>query len=170
MREAQRRHEDPIAAVLDEVKGKQLFRGNVVDVARRATEGFLRGRCIIEGLDEDRGATLEIAFQNEWVVAWRARDQNREPVAMSPDLICALDTASAMPSAPRRSTWHAGDGRRAAGAAGALTPKGSNMSARAPSATTSISAPCSPPTALGQVILDHRAVEFVDDAASLSAH
>jgi uncharacterized protein len=90
VREAQRRHEDPIAAILDEAEGKQLFRGKVVDVARRATEGFLRGRCVIEGLDEDRGAKIEIAFQNEWVVAWR----DGAPIAMSPDLICVLDTVS----------------------------------------------------------------------------
>src|SRR4029078_4183955 len=56
-REAQRRHEDPITAILDEAEGKQLFRGKVVDVARRATEGVLRGRCVVAGLDEDRGAT-----------------------------------------------------------------------------------------------------------------
>src|SRR5947208_4840268 len=68
VREATRRHEDPIAAILDEAKGKRLFRGKVVDVARRATEGFLRGRCAIEGLDEDRGARLELEFKTEWVV------------------------------------------------------------------------------------------------------
>ena len=90
VREANRRHEDPIAAVLDEAQGKLLFRGKVVDVARRATEGFLRGRCVVEGLDEDRGARLELAFQNEWVVAWC----DGEPLAMSPDLICVLDTVS----------------------------------------------------------------------------
>ncbi len=33
---------------------------------------------------------MEIAFQNEWVVAWR----NGVPVAMSPDLICVLDAVS----------------------------------------------------------------------------
>jgi uncharacterized protein len=90
VREAQRRHEDPVPAILDEAQGKQLFRGKVIDVARRATEGFLRGRCVVEGLDEDRGTKLEIAFQNEWVVAWR----DGEPIAMSPDLICVLDTVS----------------------------------------------------------------------------
>ena len=88
--EAQRRHEDPVAAILDEAHGKLLFRGKVVDVARRTTEGFLRGRAVIEGLDEDRGTRLEIAFQNEWVVAWR----DGVPLAMSPDLICVLDTVS----------------------------------------------------------------------------
>jgi DUF917 family protein len=90
VREAQRRHQDPIAAILDEAQGKELFRGKVVDVARRATEGFLRGRCVVEGLDADRGTRLELAFQNEWVVAWR----DGEPLAMSPDLICVLDTIS----------------------------------------------------------------------------
>ncbi len=90
VREATRRHEDPIAAIIDEAGGKQLFRGKVIDVARRATEGFLRGRCVFEGLDEDRGSRLELAFQNEWVVAWR----DGEPLVMSPDLICVLDTIS----------------------------------------------------------------------------
>jgi len=90
VREAQRLHLDPIAAVLEEAGGKLLFRGKVIDVARRTTEGFLRGTAIIEGLDEDRGARLELAFQNEWVVAWR----DGEPIAMSPDLICVLDSVA----------------------------------------------------------------------------
>jgi len=90
VRAAQRHHADPVAAILDEGKGKLLFRGKIVDVARRTTEGFLRGRAAIDGLDEDRGSRLEIAFQNEWVVAWR----DEVPLAMSPDLICVLDTVS----------------------------------------------------------------------------
>src|SRR6202011_2415121 len=90
VREAQRLHTDPIAAVLDEAQGKLLFRGKVVDVARRTTEGFLRGTAVIDGLDEDRGSRLELAFQNEWVVAWR----DEAPIAMSPELICVLDTVS----------------------------------------------------------------------------
>jgi uncharacterized protein len=90
VREAQRQHEDPVAAIIEEGQGKLLFHGKVVDIARRTTEGFLRGRAAIEGLDEDRGSRLEIAFQNEWVVAWR----DETPIAMSPDLICVLDTVS----------------------------------------------------------------------------
>jgi hypothetical protein len=90
VREARRRHEDPVAAILDEAHGKTLFRGKVADVDRRTTEGFLRGRTTIEGIDEDRGTRLEIAFQNEWVVAWR----DDVPIAMSPDLICVLDSVS----------------------------------------------------------------------------
>ena len=90
VRAAQRRHEDPIAAILAVEPGKLLYRGKVVDVERRATEGFLRGRTRFEGLDEWRGAAMEIAFQNEWIVAWL----DGTPVAMSPDLICVLDSVS----------------------------------------------------------------------------
>ena len=90
VRQAQRHHEDPVGAILDEGHGKLIFRGKVIDVARRTTEGFLRGRASIEGLDEDRGSRLDIAFQNEWVVAWR----DETPIAMSPELICVLDTVS----------------------------------------------------------------------------
>ena len=45
VREAQRRHDDPIAAILSVEPGKLLYKGKVIDVARRATEGFLRGVC-----------------------------------------------------------------------------------------------------------------------------
>jgi DUF917 family protein len=44
----------------------------------------------LDGLDDDRGSALEIAFQNEWIVAWR----DGRPLVMSPDLICVLDTQS----------------------------------------------------------------------------
>src|SRR3954468_19722794 len=58
VREATRRHENPFAATIDQAGGKRLFGGKIIDVARRATEGFLRGRCVVEGLDEDRGKRL----------------------------------------------------------------------------------------------------------------
>lgn len=90
VREAQRRHEDPIAAVLAAEPGKLLYRGKVVDVERRTTEGFLRGRTRFDGVDDWRGAALEVNFQNEWIVAWL----DGRPIAMSPDLICVLDSVS----------------------------------------------------------------------------
>src|SRR5215813_3306145 len=49
VREAQRAHGDPIAAILAVEPGKVLYRGKVRDVERRATEGFLRGRTLLEG-------------------------------------------------------------------------------------------------------------------------
>ncbi len=88
--EARARHDDPVKAVLDHEGGKQLFRGKVIDVARETTGGFLRGRTVIEGIDTDKGSRMELAFQNEWAVAFR----DGEPVGMTPDLLCLLDTIS----------------------------------------------------------------------------
>lgn len=88
--EARARHDDPVKAILDHEGGQQLFRGKVIDVVRETTGGFLRGKTVIEGIDGDRGSRMELAFQNEWAVAFR----DGEPVAMTPDLICLLDTVS----------------------------------------------------------------------------
>ncbi|MGG5823545.1 DUF917 domain-containing protein [Falsiroseomonas sp. HW251] len=90
IRRAQREHRDPIEAILQNEDGRLLFRGKVADVARRTTEGFLRGTTRLDGLDAWRGSTMEIAFQNEWAVAW----QDGTPRVMTPDLICVLDTVS----------------------------------------------------------------------------
>jgi DUF917 family protein len=90
VRNAQTKHDDPIEAILSVEPGKVLFRGKVVDVERRTTEGFLRGRAILSGLDEDRNTRVAIDFQNEWIVAWR----DGEAMAMSPDLICVLDSVA----------------------------------------------------------------------------
>src|SRR5438477_6053913 len=51
VRDARRAHRDPIQAVVDAERGLRLFTGKVQDVARRATEGFLRGTAALEGLD-----------------------------------------------------------------------------------------------------------------------
>jgi uncharacterized protein len=90
VRNAQTKHDDPIEAILSVEPGRVLFRGKVVDVERRTTEGFLRGRATLSGLDEDRNSRVAIDFQNEWIVAWR----DGEGMAMSPDLICVLDSVA----------------------------------------------------------------------------
>ncbi len=90
VREAQRTHDDPVAAILAVEPGKLLYRGKVVDVERRVTEGYLRGIARFEGMDDWRGVAMEIDFQNEWIVA----RCDGEPLAMSPDLICVLDSVS----------------------------------------------------------------------------
>ena len=90
VREAQRRHEDPVAAILDAEPGKLLYKGKVIDVARRTTDGYLRGTVRFEGMDDFRGSSLAILFQNEWILAQR----DEQPIAMSPDLICVLDSDS----------------------------------------------------------------------------
>ncbi|CDN55767.1 Protein of hypothetical function DUF917 [Neorhizobium galegae bv. officinalis bv. officinalis str. HAMBI 1141] len=88
--EARAAHTDPVEAVLAHEGGKVLFKGKIADVDRTTTGGFLRGSAMIEGLDGDRGSKVELAFQNEWAVAFR----DGQPIAMTPDLICLLDTVS----------------------------------------------------------------------------
>jgi DUF917 family protein len=87
---AQKEHRDPVQAILDSEKGLLLFRGKVADIARRTTEGFLRGTAKLDGLDAWRGQGFELAFQNEWAVGW----QDGVPRVMTPDLICVLDSVS----------------------------------------------------------------------------
>jgi DUF917 family protein len=83
-------HADPVEAVLAHEGGIELFRGKVTDVDRKTTDGFLRGTARIEGFEGGRGSRFELSFQNEWIVAFR----DGSPVAVTPDLICLLDTAS----------------------------------------------------------------------------
>jgi len=90
VREAQRTHDDPVAAILSIEPGRLLYKGKIVDVERRTTEGFLRGVARLDGMDEWRGVALHINFQNEWIIAHRDGD----PIAMTPDLICVLDSVS----------------------------------------------------------------------------
>lgn len=88
--EAKRTHADPIEAVLTAAHGKRLFTGKIIDVERRATEGFLRGKATIEGMNSNLGSVMEVHFQNEFSVGF----VNNEPIVMTPDLICILDTVS----------------------------------------------------------------------------
>src|SRR5881398_4229330 len=87
---ARRRHHDPVQAVIEAERGHLVFRGKIRDVARRTTEGFLRGTAKLDGLDDFRGAGFELAFQNEFAVGWL----DGEPRVMTPDLICVLDSVS----------------------------------------------------------------------------
>jgi len=90
VQDAQRRHQDPVHALVDAERGRLLFRGKIRDVARRTTEGFLRGTAKLDGLDDYRGSSFELAFQNEFVVGWL----DGRPRVMTPDLICVLDSVS----------------------------------------------------------------------------
>ncbi len=90
VRRARTEHTDPIQAVCDVASGVELFRGKIVDVARRTTGGFLRGRAELEGLDRWNGCRVDLDFQNEWLVAWL----DGVPIATVPHLICLLDVVS----------------------------------------------------------------------------
>ena len=88
--EARRVHADPVEAIVENGGGLRLFDGKVVDVERRATEGFLRGQAQIEGLDGNVNETFTVHFQNEFSVGYR----DAKPIVMTPDLICVVDRVS----------------------------------------------------------------------------
>ena len=90
VQDARRRHQDPVQALIGAEGGQLVFRGKIRDVARRTTEGFLRGTAKLDGLDDFRGSSFELAFQNEFAVGWL----DGEPRVMTPDLICVLDSVS----------------------------------------------------------------------------
>lgn len=83
-------HNDPVAAIIESSCGIRLFDGKVADVERRTTEGFLRGRAEIDGLGKLAGSRFTVHFQNEFSVGYR----DGEPIVMTPDLICVVDSVS----------------------------------------------------------------------------
>jgi uncharacterized protein len=93
IRETRAAHGDPVRAILERLRGFQIFAGKIADVQRRTEAGFARGEARIEGIDGDADSVLTIRFQNEHLVAIR----NDEIVATVPDLIIVLDAESGEP-------------------------------------------------------------------------
>ncbi len=90
-RKANRNPADALIARLD---GRRLFTGRVVDIERRTTGGFARGKATLKGLDTDNGRSFSVEFQNEFLIA---RDESGVALATTPDLICALDADGGLP-------------------------------------------------------------------------
>lgn len=93
IREAGEQHRDPVAAATEVMGGQVVFRGKIVDVQRGTHGGFARGEALLHGLAGELGSRMEVAFQNENLVARR----DGEVVASVPDLICLLDTDTGEP-------------------------------------------------------------------------
>ncbi|MBN9157523.1 DUF917 domain-containing protein [Microbacterium sp.] len=97
IREAREQHRSPFAAIAETLSRtlythvRELAVGKVVDVERRTTEGFAKGRAVIAPLEGD--GAFEIQFQNENLIARR----DGEVVAIVPDLICVVDHETAEP-------------------------------------------------------------------------
>ena len=93
IREAREHHVDPVAAVCDVTKGFRIWSGKVSDVARRTVGGFARGTAVIDGSGSWEGRSLELDFQNEFLVA-RSGD---DVLVTTPDLIAVLDAETGEP-------------------------------------------------------------------------
>jgi DUF917 family protein len=86
-RAAHAAHIDPVEAVRAATAGHVIWKGKIADLDRRTETGFARGTARIDGVDEYEGRTLEIDFQNEFLIA-RSGDS---VMATTPDLITVLD-------------------------------------------------------------------------------
>jgi DUF917 family protein len=91
--QARKAHEDPVVAATEELLGRELLRGKIIDVTRRTERGFARGEATLAGLGEWAGQELVLKFQNEHLMAVR----DGQVVASTPDLICVLDAETGEP-------------------------------------------------------------------------
>ncbi len=89
-------HADPVPAILAVTDGVILLRGRIVDVERRLAAGFARGLLRIAGTGGDAGRVVEIAFQNENLIAWEGPERQCV-LATVPDLITLVDEDSGDP-------------------------------------------------------------------------
>ncbi|ALX47819.1 DUF917 domain-containing protein [Lentibacillus amyloliquefaciens] len=93
IQEAKGNKKNPIEEVLQLLDGMTLFSGKVTDIERRTDGGFVRGTATIEGLDYNKGENGYLEFQNENLLL----KTDHDVLCMTPDLICVLDTETALP-------------------------------------------------------------------------
>jgi len=93
VREALREKTSPVQEVLKLTRGYELFKGKIVDVERRTVAGFARGEATFEGLDEYKGSSFQLRFQNENLMAVK----DGKVVATVPDLITVLEAETGFP-------------------------------------------------------------------------
>ena len=100
---ARQEHLDPIAELLKslkkerDVEGFRVFRGKIVDINREfgseTSKGFTLGQVALEGIDEYKGQTASLDFQNEWLNL----RVDGEVLCLPPDLIAILDSETGEP-------------------------------------------------------------------------
>jgi DUF917 family protein len=93
LRAARAAHGDPVAALKDLLGARELFHGRITDIERRTEGGFARGRAVFAGVEDDRGHTLRLDFQNEFLIA----ERDDTVLATTPDLIAVVEADSGAP-------------------------------------------------------------------------
>jgi uncharacterized protein len=93
LRESRATHADAVKAIQSKLGAATIFHGRVTDIARRTETGFARGDAKFAGVDEYRGHSYRIEFQNEFLIA----EQDGLPIVTTPDLITLLDADTGVP-------------------------------------------------------------------------
>ncbi|XP_014678133.1 PREDICTED: uncharacterized protein LOC106817941 isoform X1 [Priapulus caudatus] len=98
--QAQATKRSPVDAIMEHEHAVLLLTGKIVDVQRRITGGFTRGRVSVEGLKDKEyaGTRLHLDFQNEYLIAYvEAEDGVLQVRTCVPNLIMMVDTDSGEP-------------------------------------------------------------------------
>lgn len=93
LRAARAAHGDPVAALAGLLGAQRLFHGRITDIERRTVGGFARGRATFQGVEDHKGQTMYLEFQNEFLIAQRGDDV----LATTPDLISVVEADSGDP-------------------------------------------------------------------------
>lgn len=93
IREARAEHVDVIQALKDVTSGYVVFHGKLTDVQRKTVAGFARGEAILEGIGENAGSVMKIAFQNENLMA----EKDGQIIVSVPDLITMVEEDTGEP-------------------------------------------------------------------------
>jgi hypothetical protein len=89
---AQAEHRDAIESILSVDDGRLLAKGKIVDVERRATDGWVRGQAVIE-IANHPASPVVVHFQNEYTIV----SVGDRPLAMMPDIVAILDSEKGEP-------------------------------------------------------------------------
>jgi hypothetical protein len=87
LRKAREKGRDPVAALIDVVKGFELFRGEVTLFEREERGAFMWGNIQLRGSERFEGHNLRIWFKNEHLISWK----DGRPFVTCPDAICIVD-------------------------------------------------------------------------------
>jgi len=95
LRETRAAHGEPVEAIRSLLDAKIIFRGRVNDIDRRTVGGFARGTAWFDGVEEWKGHTFKLDFQNEFLMA----ERDGGILVTTPDLITLLEAESGSPLA-----------------------------------------------------------------------
>lgn len=84
---------NPITSLIKKANAFKLFIGKISNVTIKTEGRWNKGICEIMGLDEYQGSSMELDFQNEFLMA----KKDGKPVAITPDLIVLIDAENAQP-------------------------------------------------------------------------
>ena len=93
LREAKAAHIEPVDEIVKSLDAQVIFHGRVKDIDRRTVGGFARGTAQFEGVEEWKGHSFKLDFQNEFLMA----ERDGKILVTTPDLITLLEAESGAP-------------------------------------------------------------------------